>query len=107
MHKVHVRHSVEMDEIRDSAPEPGPTPLPVRITMRTITGKELIELLTDHSGCPNREVTRDVFNEKLTICARGLPAEQREQIRETCWNIAGASDVSSAIGSLSGFRQFP
>jgi 2-methylcitrate dehydratase len=106
MHKVNVRHSPEMDAIRDSAPEPGPTPLPVRIKMRTKAGKELIELLTDHSGCPNRSVTREVFNEKLTICARGLAAEQREQIREAWWNIAGVSDVSSAIKTLTGFRQF-
>jgi 2-methylcitrate dehydratase len=104
MRKVHVRTSEEMNQLRDSADEPGPTPLPVRVRMRTTSGRELVEQLTDHSGCPNRNVPKQKFDEKLDLCARGLSSEQLEQIRETWWNVAGAPDVADLTTTLVGFR---
>ena len=104
MRKVHVTSSKEMDALRDSAEEPGPTPLPVRVRIRTTSGNELVQQLTDHSGCPNHNVTREVFNNKLTLCSRGLPEEHREQIRHAWWNVAEATDISDPIATLTGFR---
>jgi 2-methylcitrate dehydratase len=105
MHKVRVHGSKEMDAIRDAAPEPAATPLPVRVRMRTYSGRELVEQLVDHSGCPERGVTREKYNQKLDLCARGLAAEQRERIREAWWNVEKASDIGGPISTLTSFRR--
>jgi 2-methylcitrate dehydratase len=105
MRKVHVHGSKEMNEILAQAKEPGPTPLPVRVRMRTTSGRELVEQLLDHSGCPNRGVTREKYNSKLDLCARDLQPEQRERIREAWWNVEKAADIRDPIKTLAGFRK--
>ncbi|HLF75855.1 MAG TPA: MmgE/PrpD family protein, partial [Dehalococcoidia bacterium] len=105
MRKVHVHGSKEMNDILAAAKEPGPTPLPVKVRMRTTSGKVFEEQLLDHSGCPNRGVTREKYNAKLDLCARDLSSEQKEVIRDAWWKLEEASDVGVPIKALAGFRR--
>ena len=102
MRKVSVVSSKEMNDIRDAAPISAPAPLPVRVTMRTTTGRQLVRLLTDHSGCPNRNVTRDKYNAKLDICSRDLTSEQREAIRDAWWSFERHRRGPNKIKTMTG-----
>ena len=80
MRRITVSSTQEMTDLRDRI-EP-PRLLPTRVKLRTKDGRTLDQYLPDHSGWATRtEVSRDIYNRKLDLCARGLPDEQREQVR--------------------------
>ena len=107
MRKIRVHANDEMKRIMKASAVDKPEAKPARVTVRTRTGQVLTEDVMGHSGHPDRPVStrRGVINSKLDICAKvvQMPTEQRENIRETWWNVAEASDIGVAIATMREF----
>lgn len=107
MRKIHVHGTKEMSDINRTRTT-EPRLLPIKVKVRTKSGRQLEQLLTDHSGWATRpEVSRDVYNKKLDLCSRGIEPEQRERIREAWWNVANVADIGEPISTLVGLRTLP
>lgn len=85
-----------------------PEAKPARVTVKTMAGRVLTEDVMGHSGHPDRPFSarRDVINTKLDICANALriAPDQREQIRETWWDLSNLNDISVAMATVSKFE---
>jgi len=107
MRKIRVHANEEMKRIMKASAVHEPEAKPARVTVRTKTGRVLIEDVMGHTGHPDRPVStrHRVINSKLDICAKAvqMPTAQRERIRETWWKVAEASDIRVAMATMRKF----
>ena len=105
MRKIKLVVNEEMDKIHKTQIFGAARPTPRRITIRTHSGRVFKEEVMWHRGTYHNPMTREDVNTKLDIiCAGVVGDEQREQIRETWWNVARAPDINGPIKTMAGFR---
>jgi 2-methylcitrate dehydratase len=107
MRKIRVHANDEMKRIMKASAAHEPEAKPASVSVRARTGRLLTRDLMGHSGHPDRPaaIRRNVINAKLAICANAvqMPEDKRERLQEAWWNVAGASDIGSAIATMREF----